>query len=288
MGKLKEFYRSQYKRLLIIPFLILILSVSQIIYQTATTGDFIKKDVDLKGGISFQLNASEPIDVLELEEFLSSKFPEADISVQELTVLGQQTDVIVKSTLEVNETTLIDEIKGHVGKISYTPSLISSKFGESFFRSTFIALGIAFVLMGTLVYLYFRVPIPTLAVILAAISDILATVATLNILGIRLTPGGIAALLMLIGYSVDTDILLSTRVLKRHEGEVFDRVLDAMKTGLTMSATTLGAIIVGIVFARAEILKQIMVILLIGLIFDLIMTWLQNAGLLRWYVERKK
>ncbi|MBW3016745.1 hypothetical protein KY316_00085, partial [Candidatus Woesearchaeota archaeon] len=118
MGKLKEFYRSQYKRLLIIPFLILILSVSQIIYQTATTGDFIKKDVDLKGGISFQLNASEPIDVLELEEFLSSKFPEADISVQELTVLGQQTDVIVKSTLEVNETTLIDEIKGHVGKIS--------------------------------------------------------------------------------------------------------------------------------------------------------------------------
>jgi preprotein translocase subunit SecF len=81
---------------------------------------------------------------------------------------------------------------------------------------------------------------------------------------------------------------LSTRVLKRHEGEVFDRVLDAMKTGLTMSATTLGAIIVGIVFARAEILKQIMTILLIGLIFDLIMTWIQNAGLLRWYVEHKR
>jgi preprotein translocase subunit SecF len=284
---LLNFYKTQYKKLLIVPFLILVFAIGQIIFQTATTGDFIDKDVDLKGGISIQVTAKEAIDVQELDSYLGSKFPKADIKIQSLSIAGQQTDIVVKSTLDVNETELVSELKNKLGEIEYSPSLVDSTFGANFFKSTFIALIIAFVLMGLLVFYYFRIPVPSVAVILCAFSDIIATIATLNILGIKLTPGGIAALLMLIGYSVDTDILLSTRVLKRTEGTVFERVTGAMKTGLTMSGTTLAAVIVALIFARAEIFKQIMTILLIGLLFDLIMTWLQNAGLLMWYFEKK-
>ena len=93
---------------------------------------------------------------------------------------------------------------------------------------------------------------------------------------------------MLIGYSVDTDILLSTRVLKRTEGTVFERILGAMRTGLIMSGTTITAFIVVLLFTQSEVLKQIMLILLIGLLVDLINTWLQNAGIIRWYAEKKK
>jgi preprotein translocase subunit SecF len=32
-------------------------------------------------------------------------------------------------------------------------------------------------------------------------------------------------------------------------------------------------------------IKQIMVILLIGLIVDVVVTWLQNASFCRWYVD---
>ncbi|MBW2994980.1 protein translocase subunit SecF [Candidatus Woesearchaeota archaeon] len=287
LSGLRNFYFKQYKKLLIVPFAILILAIAQIIFQIATTGDFIDKDVDLKGGISIQIRAEGQLDLNELDDYLSQKFPGADIKTQSLSVAGQQTDIIVKSTLDVNEDSLVEEIKNKLGDIEYSPSLVDSSFGASFFRSTFIALIVAFVLMGLLVFYYFRIPIPSIAVILSAFSDIIATIATLNILGIKLTPGGIAGLLMLIGYSVDTDILLSTRVLKRHEGTVFERIIGAMKTGLTMSATTLAAVIVALIFARAEIFKQIMTIMLIGLLFDLIMTWFQNAGLLRLYFEKK-
>lgn len=287
LSGLREFYHKQYKRLLIIPFLILILALGQIIFQIATTGDFVDKDVDLKGGISIQVTAKQAIDTKELDRYLSEKFPKADIKIQSLSVAGQQTDIVVKSTLDVNETELVSEIKNKLGEIEYSPSLVDASFGQAFFKSTFIALIIAFVLMGLLVFYYFRIPVPSIAVILSAVSDIIATIATLNVLGIKLTPGGIAALLMLIGYSVDTDILLSTRVLKRHEGTVFERIIGAMKTGLTMSATTLAAVIVALIFSRAEIFKQIMTILLIGLLYDLIMTWFQNAGLLRLYFEKK-
>ena len=124
--------------------------------------------------------------------------------------------------------------------------------------------------------------------ILAAASDIVVTLAIFNLTGIKLSTAGIAAFLMLIGYSVDTDILLSTRVLKRvGDGPVMERIYGAMKTGLTMSATTLTAILVAMIFAQSEVIKQIMIILFIGLLVDLVMTWLQNTGILRLYLERK-
>ena len=120
------------------------------------------------------------------------------------------------------------------------------------------------------------------------LSDIVVTLAIVNVIGMRISTAGIAAFLMLIGYSVDTDILLSTRVLKRKAGTILDGILSAMRTGLTMSITTLIAISIALIFAQSLILKQIMIILLIGLLVDLPNTLIQNAVILRWYLERKK
>lgn len=146
---------------------------------------------------------------------------------------------------------------------------------------------VSIILAILLIYLYIRYSIPSFAVVLCAFSDIIFTLAVVNILGIKIGTAGIAAFLMLIGYSVDTDILLSTRVLKRTGGTVLDRTIGAAKTGLMMSATTIIAVAIALAFVLSLDIKQIMVIVLIGLCADLIFTWLQNAGLLRWYIERK-
>ena len=107
---------------------------------------------------------------------------------------------------------------------------------------------------------------------------------------IKISASGIAAFLMLIGYSVDTDILLTTRVLKRREGTITERALDAMKTGLTMAAAAIGAMaalyVVTIFFIpTAEALANIAAVLIIGLVADVLATWLMNLGILRWYME---
>ena len=54
-----------------------------------------------------------------------------------------------------------------------------------------------------------------------------------------------------------------------------------------MSLTTLIAMTATLIFTQSEIIKQIMIILLIGLLVDLINTWIQNVGILRLYLERK-
>ena len=91
---------------------------------------------------------------------------------------------------------------------------------------------------------------------------------------------------MLIGYSVDTDILLTTRMLKRKEGSLNERIMQAMKTGLTMTITTLTVVTLALIFSQSNTIQQIMLILFIGLFVDIINTWIQNVGILRWYLEK--
>ncbi|MBT4651591.1 protein translocase subunit SecF [Candidatus Woesearchaeota archaeon] len=289
-NKLLNFYDKQYKKLLIIPFLILVLALVQLGVQYGMTGDFVNKGVSLKGGSTITID--QQVNILELEGFLQENFPKADISVRSLTQAGTQIGVAVDTDAQDAQevSVLLDELESKLGleKGDYGVEIMGSSLGKSFFRQTIIALGIAFLLMGVVVFFYFRTMAPSLAVILAAFSDMVVTLAIFNLTGMRLSTAGIAAFLMLIGYSVDTDVLLSTRVLKRKEGSVMDRVISAMKTGLTMSATTLTAIFIALIFVKSEVIKQIMIILLIGLLVDLIMTWIQNVGLLRLYLERKK
>ena len=288
---IKNIYENQYKKLLILPITLLVIAILIIGFKVATTGDFINKDVSLKGGVTVTVT-TEQADILQLENTLSSKFPGNDISTKSLSRFGRQVGIIVE--MDIDETqvnNLIDEIgKGlslELTNKDYSVEIVGSSLGASFFREIIIALLTAFLLMAIVVFLYFRTIIPSAAVILAVFSDILITLAIVNLLGMKLSTAGIAAFLMLIGYSVDTNILLSTRVLKRKEGTEMERFYGAFKTGIMMSSTTLIAVTTALIFTQSEIIKQIMIILIIGLLVDLINTWIQNVAILRWYLERK-
>jgi preprotein translocase subunit SecF len=122
---------------------------------------------------------------------------------------------------------------------------------------------------------------------LCAFSDVFFSLAVFNLMNLKLNTAGVAAFLMLVGYSIDTDILLAVRVLKRKEGTIFERTIGAMKTGMMMSAAALIAVFTAYFLTHSTIIKEIMFILAVGLIGDIIFTWIQNAGILRWHLERK-
>jgi preprotein translocase subunit SecF len=246
---IKKFYEGQYKKLLIIPFALLFIAILLIGLKFATQGDFINRDVSLKGGVTITVPIDQVIDLQLLENTISSKFPQNDIATKSLSKFGTQVGVIVEADIEQDQTNkLIEEIGSalniKLNTVDYAVEIVGSSLGASFFKDLTIALSIAFLFMALVVFVYFRTLVPSIAVILAALSDILITLAIVNILNIKLSAAGIAAFLMLIGYSVDTDILLSTRVLKRREGTEMERIYGAMKTGLTMTITTIIAVTV--------------------------------------------
>jgi preprotein translocase subunit SecF len=125
--------------------------------------------------------------------------------------------------------------------------------------------------------------------VFAAFSDIVLTIVVIDLLGIKVSTAGIVAFLMLIGYSVDTDILLTTRVVKRREDNINSRIYDSFKTGITMTLTSLLVVMIGYFLTAgfSKIFSQIFTILIIGLIFDIMNTWLFNAGIIKWYLEKK-
>lgn len=167
---------------------------------------------------------------------------------------------------------------------------VGPSFGALFWEQGKNALILAFVLIAILIFYFFRTPIVAFAVIQASFFDVLFGAAVLGLLGIPLTLATVAALLMLIGYSIDTDIMLTDRVLRRKEGTPGRRAREAMNTGLTMTGTTLGALIGLFVvssMAGIALLSSISIVLIAGLVGDLISTWCTNATLDVWYMERK-
>lgn len=291
IDKIKVFYSKNYKKLLVIPILLLVLGLIVIGVTYSQTGDFIRKDVTLKGGIIATI--STDVSSVEMENYLVQEFSNADIFVRSLVEFGsdEQIGLIVEAS-DIDAEELESKISEFLGielnEDNFSLEEAGSSLSESFYRQMLRALLIAFILMAIAVFITFRSVIPSIAVIGAAVTDIVVTVAFIDLIGMKVGTAGIAALLLLIGYSVDTDILLSTKVIKRKEGRVVDRVFSSMKTGLKMTMTSLIAVSVGYFVTSSLVLKQLFLILIVGLLIDIIYTYLANAGILMWYTKRKE
>ena len=291
--KTKEFYEKHYKVLILIPLVLLVLALSLIAYQYSKTGDIFKKDVTLKGGISATVYSEKEINADEVKDFLSKKFNNADVVVRRLSEFGTKKQVGINveiSDVEQDKlkAALEEELNIKLVEENYFTEETGSSLGENFYRQVIIALLFAFLLMAIVVFIAFRTLVPSGTVVFVAFSDIAITVAIINLIGVRLSSAGIAALLLLIGYSIDTDILLTTRVVKRREGRIVDRVFSSIKTGLTMSITSIVAVLVAYFVSTSFVIKQISLIIMVGLVVDIIATYCLNAGVLMWYEKRKE
>lgn len=167
--------------------------------------------------------------------------------------------------------------------------LLGFFMGNLFLKINPVAAGIIFLIFATiLIRMYIKNSVPAFAVMLSAFADIVMTLAIVDAFGMKLSTAGIVAFLMLIGYSVDTDILLTSRLLKKHEG-TNKALFGAFKTGVTMTMTSIIAITAALIaiFSFESVLNQIFTILIIGLVLDLFNTWVTNASIMKWYMEVK-
>lgn len=285
-------YDVHYKKLFIFSLLILFLSIGSVGYKFAMTGELFHAGVSLKGGITLTAPISEAVDVSALESSIKSSYPASDVVAREITTNNIPSSIIVEAS-DISQADLISAISDFgipLNPDTYSIESVGSALGSQFLRQMLVALLLAFVAMAIVVLITFRSLIPSSFVVLAAFSDIVSTLAVVNLLDMRLGTAGIAAFLMLIGFSVDTDILLTTKVLKRkgEGGSIFERTVEALKTGVTMSSCALVAAVIGAIFTNSEVMRQIMIIVAIGTAFDLLYTWFQNAGILRLFLERKE
>ena len=269
---------ENHKILIAIPIILALLSLVLIGFHGLEQG------VDLKGGSQAELQLLGSVTPSELEDTLDAKLNTNNIKVTN----NGNNKVTVELENNINSSTFTSAINGKAKVISYNE--IGPVLSEEAMGQIYVAMIFAFLFMAITVFVVFREPVPSVAIILAALCDILIALGGMSIFKIPLSIASVGALLMLIGYSVDTDILLTTRLLKRREGTVEERAKNAMYTGLTMSFAAIAAmgilfVVTKILMPEATTLSNISAVLVIGLIGDILSTWLMNLGILKTYID---
>ncbi len=167
---------------------------------------------------------------------------------------------------------------------------VTASLSGKFLDTALTVVLFAVLLTTAVVFVIFRTIVPSLAVLTGSVSDVIFALGAMSIFGIPLTLASFSALLMLVGFSLDTDVLLSMRVLKQREGTPAQRAYAAMKTGMTMSLSAMvafGALFVLAMVTHIPIYYEISAVVLAGLFGDLFATWLFNAVILLHYVEEQ-
>lgn len=274
------------RQLLAIPLAILAVSLAILLVSFISSGSPVDLGMEFQGGTQISVETTDS--PAKLEEMYSS---------YDLTDVRQAgSRVIMQFGVMDNEQQhqLENDITSRYSNVQIQQ--VGPIYGRDLQVQAVRALIISFIGMSLVAFLLFRTLIPSLAIILSAFSDIMIAAAFMKVAGIELSLGTLAALLMLIGYSVDSDILLTNRVLKRR-GTIEEKISRAMQTGITMTTTTLAALAVMYIvstysylvipsFTQITLLSQISIVLIAGLIADMMNTWLLNTGILRWYVSK--
>ena len=192
----KNWFDRYYKILMLIPIIMVIISLVYLFNFYGQTGDFINRDVSLKGGTTITLPGIE--DSSAIEKSLQEKV--TDISFRSLSDLrtgkkialiiesGQEPEVLKKAVEDVLGYNLTEDNSS----IVFTGSTLSANF----YKQLIIALIISFVLMSCVIFIMFRTFIPSIAVIFAAFSNIVIALTVIDYLGIKISAAGIAAFLI--------------------------------------------------------------------------------------------
>ena len=271
-----------YKLLLIIPIILLLSSAGILVHKYLTTGEWFERSVELTGGDLLTVSLKTPVNLEQIEKDLS---PLGDFSFRQSSGFSGYTLFI--ETKELEEDKVLEKLNSlGISTESYAIREIGASLGSSFWSQVQIGIIAAIILIGIVLFILFRAIVPAVASTITAAADILITLAVMQVLHIELSLASFAALLMLLGYSVDSDVLLTSRILKGEaEEETKKRAKSGFVTGITMTLVVVAVLYISQI---SIVLSEIAAVLLIGLIVDIVMTWAQDMPLVRWYTEKKE
>jgi len=288
-------------------------AVSALLTNTLKLPEVKVTSVSSPFGSSTRIEYAEPKNISDarilLDEAIMSKDSSPELAKQKLSnalqLMGKTsesddtTELITQAAQAINEESQRISTQVRETLISsfnlpadtpFTTEEVAPTVGKDFLMNALQVAIASIILLTIVVFIFFRELVPSLAIVEAALFDMLTAVALSTLFGFSFTLSTVASLLMLVGFSVDTDVLLTTRVLKRKDKDVLARSNDTLQTGLTVSATVMGAMFAMLIvsyFAQISIIFEISAVVLFGMVGDLIATWLTNAPILLWYWEKK-
>ncbi len=232
------------------------------------------EDVDFAGGLTMYIEMGKAVDLDELSQFIIDSTPDG---VNPTVQNSDGTQVVIKTTPVSSE--VRDEMQAAIlEKYELDQSAIlqvdnvSATVGDELKAQATTATVIAAILM--LIYITIRFEMRTgLAAVLCLLHDILMMLAVYIIFQIPINSNFIAAILTIVGYSINNTIVVFDRVrenyAKNKRAPFYDTVNGSIRQTLTRSInttiTTLLPVIMLFIFGVTSI-RQFTIPLMVGLV----------------------
>lgn len=233
-----------------------------------------------------QMNSSLKNELIQLSPIIPTT-PYNSSNAKQMIAMAQTSFTNASSIYKKNTLSLLNSI---IPFKSYSYNAITPTLGQYFLQKIKQIIIISFILVAIAVFFIFRNPIPSMAVVFGAGNDIIVALGAMGLFGIPLGVASIGAILMLIGYSMDTDLLTAIRILKRSDETPTKRAFSTLKTGLTMTSAAIISFSVLFIVSYITGIStffEISAVVLFGLIADIFTTWFGNTILILWYKHHK-
>ena len=283
-------FSSLFKKANILSLVVFLLSIFFITFKGLNYG------IDFKGGTLIELRSNEmKINVSSLRDNLS-QMNLGDVSVKKF---GNENDFLIKFENNDNKN-IIKEIRDNLDQ-SFGNNFdfrrvenVGPKVSSELLRSGVIAISVALALM--LIYIWIRFEWQfSLGAILALFHDVLVTLGLFSLLGLEINLSIIAAILTIVGYSMNDTVVIFDRVrenLKKYSDiKIFEltniSINETLSRTLITSITTLLALL-SIFFFGGEILKGFSLAMIFGVMFGTYSSiYIANTVLVRLKVSQK-
>lgn len=232
----------------------------------------LNKGIDFTGGSLIELRFEQKVEVRDVRTVLKDAGLPQDSRVQE----GEGNVIMIrtKDLSQKESKSLLQNMESKFGSYTMLQNRsVGPTVGKELRNKAILSLAIAFALM--IVYITIRFELLSgLAAVSALVHDILVTVGLVSLFGLEVDGAFIAALLTIVGYSINATIVLFDRIRenmgKRKKSESLDELIhNSIMQTMARSINTVVAVVLALVallvFGGVTI-KGFITILLIGVI----------------------
>ena len=283
-------FNKYYNKFNLLSVTLVIVSLFLLIFKGLNFG------IDFKGGTLIELRSTDTkINVSSIRDNLN-QMNLGDVSVKNF---GNKSDFLIKFENNENKN-VIEEIKNNLDK-SFGNSFnfrrvenVGPKVSAELLRSGIIAIAVALMLM--LIYIWIRFEWQfSLGAILALFHDVIVTLGLFSLLGLEINLSIIAAVLTIVGYSMNDTVVIFDRVrenLKKYSDvKIYEltniSINETLSRTLITSITTLLALS-SIFFFGGEILRGFSLAMIFGVLFGTYSSiYIANTVLVRLNVTQK-
>ena len=283
-------FNKYYNHFNIVSTMLVVISLFFLIFKGLNFG------IDFKGGTLIELRSSDSkINVSSLRDNLN-QMNLGDVSVKNF---GDERDFLIKFENN-NDKNILEEIKTNLDK-SFGNNFnfrrvenVGPKVSAELLKSGVIAISVALILM--LIYIWIRFEWQfSLGAILALFHDVIVTLGLFSVLGLEINLSIIAAVLTIVGYSMNDTVVIFDRVrenLRKYSDiKIYEltniSINETLSRTLLTSITTLLALL-AIYFFGGEILRGFSFAMILGVIFGTYSSiYIANTVLVRLNVTQK-